>query len=48
MFVNLDNVATLNINGAAYCCIINGISKIDAVNLPQNADLTEGKEVLKK
>ena len=46
MSVNLSNIAILNIKGADYCCIINEISKSDAINLPQNADLTEVREVL--
>ena len=29
--------------GADYCCIINGMKKNDAVNLLQNANLTEGR-----
>ena len=37
--------AILNINGADYRCIINGISKSDAVNLLKNADLTEKRVV---
>ena len=35
----LSDIATLNINGIDYCCIINGISKSKAINLLQNADL---------
>ena len=31
-------------NGADYCCIINRISKSDAVNALQNTDFTEKKE----
>ena len=46
MFVNLSNIAILNIDGADYCCIINGISKSDAVNLLQNANLNESRGVL--
>ena len=41
MSVNLNHIANLNINGDYYYCIINKISKCDAVNLPQNANLTE-------
>ena len=36
----------LNICGVNYCCIINGISKNDPVNLLQNPDLAEEREVL--
>ena len=46
MPVNLDNIATLNIRCVNYCCIINKISKSDAVNVLQNADLTEKRGVL--
>ena len=41
MFTNLNDIAILNISGADYHCNINEISKSDAVNLLQNADLTE-------
>ena len=47
MSINLNNIAILNIQGIDYCCIINGIGKSGAVNLLQNADLTEGREELK-
>ena len=33
MSVNLSHITILNIHGADYCCIINGISKSDAINL---------------
>ena len=46
VFVNLSDIAILKINGAAYCCIINEISKSDAVNVFQNADLTQKGRVL--
>ena len=45
MSVNLNNIAILNINSADYRCIINGISKSDAVNLLQNTNLTEERGV---
>ena len=35
----------LNICGVNHCCIINGISKNDAVNLLQNSDLAEERGV---
>ena len=43
MSVNLSDIAILNIKGSDYCCIINLISKYKAVNLMQNADLTDKK-----
>ena len=43
MSINLNNIAILNIRGVDYRCIIDGISKTDAANLLQNADLTEEK-----
>ena len=41
MSINLGDIAILDINGADYFYIINGIIKIDAVNLLMNADLTK-------
>ena len=41
MSVNLRDIAILNIKGSDYCCIISFISKSEAINLLQNADLTE-------
>ena len=41
MSINLNDIAILNIHEVTYRCIINGISKGEVVNLPQNADLTE-------
>ena len=41
MSINLNNIAILNINSVDYRCIINGISKGDALNLLKNADLTK-------
>ena len=41
MSINLTNIAVLNIKGSDYCCIISLISKNEAINLLQNADLTE-------
>ena len=41
MSMNLSNIAILNIKGSDYCCIISFIRKNDAINLMQNADLTE-------
>ena len=41
MAINLGDIAILNISGIDYCCNINEISKSEAINLLQNADLTE-------
>ena len=41
MSINLSDIAMLDINGADYLCIINGVIKIDAVDLLINADLTK-------
>ena len=42
--VNLSNIAILNIKGSDYRCIISLISKNEAINLLQNADLTKKVE----
>ena len=41
MFISLSDIAILNIKGSDYRCIINLISKNEAINLMQNADLTK-------
>ena len=41
MSMSLSSIAILNINGVDYLCIINGISKSEAENLLQKADLNE-------
>ena len=41
MSINLSNIAILNIKGSDYHCIISLISKNEALNLMQNANLTE-------
>ena len=46
MSVNLSNIAILNIKSSDYCCIISLISKNEAINLMQNAHLTEKSQVL--
>ena len=46
MSINLNNIAILNVNGTHCHCIINRISKSDAVNLLQNAGLVEKRGVL--
>ena len=37
----LDNIAILNIHGGDYCCTINELSKREARNLSENANLTK-------
>ena len=37
--LNLSDIAILNIKGSDYCCVISLISKNEAINLLQNADL---------
>ena len=44
MSVNFSNIAILNIKGSDYRCIISLISKNEAINLMQNADLTKKKQ----
>ena len=41
MFLNLSDIAILNIKGTDYCCIINGIRKSEAIDLIQNIYSTE-------
>ena len=41
MSINLSNIALLNKKGSDSCCIISLIIKNEAINLMQNADLTE-------
>ena len=41
MSMNLSDTVVLNIKGSDYRCIINLISKNEAINLMQNTDLTE-------
>ena len=43
MYINLSNLAILNIKGFDYRCIISLISKNETKNLMQYADLTEKK-----
>ena len=43
MFLNLSDIAILNIKDSDYCCTISLISKNEAINLLQNDDLTEKK-----
>ena len=46
MSINFRNIAILNIKGSDYGCIISLISKNDAINLLENADLTEKSRTL--
>ena len=39
--MNHSDIAILNIKGSGFRCIINVITKNEAINLMQNADLTE-------
>ena len=39
--MNLCDITILNIKGSDYGCIIRGISKKDATNLMQNANVTK-------
>ena len=41
MSMNLSDIAILNIKGSDYLCIISLISKNEAINLMQNADMAE-------
>ena len=41
MSMNLTDITILNIKGSNYRCIISLISKNEAINILQNADLTE-------
>ena len=47
MSVSLSDIAILNIEGSDYRCIISLISKNEAINLLESADLTEKKGVFK-
>ena len=42
--INLSNFAILKIENANYLCIINEVSKVEAINLIQNIDLIEKLE----
>ena len=49
MSMNLSDIYILNIKNTDYGCIINGISKREAIKLLQNIDLTEKKwNIIKK
>ena len=47
MSINLKDISILNIRGVDYCCNINEISKNEAINFPQNANLTKKEEYCK-
>ena len=44
MSINFNDIAVLNIHGVDYRCIINGISKREAVDWLQNVDLSNNKK----
>ena len=44
--MNLSDIAIININDVDYCCIINGTSKYEAVNLLQKANLNRKSTAL--
>ena len=46
MSMNLSDIAILNIKGSDYRCIISLISKNEAINLMQNADLNKKTRTL--
>ena len=46
MSMNLSHIAILNIKGSDYRCIISLISKNEAINYMQNADLTKESRTL--
>ena len=48
MFINLSDIAILNIKGSDYPCIISLISKNETLKLSKNADLTEKVEDYEK
>lgn len=44
--IDINSIIILNIHGIDYCCIINGISKSEGINLVKNADLKEKGGIL--
>ena len=48
MSMNLSEIATLNIKGSNYRCIVTRISNSEAMKLLQNGDLTEKSGALRK
>ena len=41
MSIDLNSIANINTHRLDYCCIINGISKSETINLFKNTDLKE-------
>ena len=48
MSMDLSNISFLNIHGADYCCVINRISKSEAIKVMQNVYLTEKRQSIIK
>ena len=46
MSIKLNDISILNICGVNHFCIINKIRKREAINILQNADLTEKTRTL--
>ena len=46
MFISFSDFAILKIKGSYHGCILSLISKNEAINLIQNADLTKRSETL--
>ena len=46
MSIDINSTAILNIRSVNYCCIINGITKSEAISLLRNADFSEKTECL--
>ena len=46
MSIGLKSIAILNIHGHDYCCLMNGISKSEALHLLQNANLSKTSGLL--
>ena len=44
--VNISDIAIITVKGAAYCFIIHGISKSDAINLLENSILDDRGYIL--
>ena len=48
MPISPNDIVILNICNVGYHCIINGVDKSESINLLQNDDLTEKREILWK
>ena len=46
MSMNLSDIAILIIKSADYCCVVSRISKIETINLIENADLSKKSRTL--